>query len=111
MRSAHEASQRGGQVKRNPDRFPTRFMFQLTPDETDALRSQIATSNESRGGRRYFPHAFSEHGVVMLSAVLNSARAVGMSIRVVDAFVRVRELIASNKTGSKEVNAEKMARS
>jgi phage regulator Rha-like protein len=84
-------------VKRNPGRFPTRFMFQLSQDETGSLRSQFATSSQSRGGRRYLPHVFTEHGVVMLSAVLNSARAVEMSILVVDAFVRMRELIASNK--------------
>jgi hypothetical protein len=72
-------------------------MFQLTPDEAASLRSQIATSNESRGGRRYLPYVFPEHGVVMLSAVLNSARAIEMSILVVDAFVRLREIVANNK--------------
>src|SRR6266851_6393068 len=84
-------------VKRNLSRFPTNFMFRLTSDEAEFLRSQIATSNENRGGRRYLPYAFTEHGVVMLSAVLNSARAVEMSVFVVSAFVRMRELIAANK--------------
>ena len=84
-------------VRRNPERFPGRFMFQLTSKEAEALRSQNATSNTGRGGRRYLPYAFTEHGVVMLSSVLNSERAIQMSILVVDAFVRMRELIATNK--------------
>jgi phage regulator Rha-like protein len=84
-------------VRRNPSRFPANFTFQLTLEEMDALRSQFATSNSGRGGRRYAPYAFTEHGVVMLSAVLTSDRAVAMSILVVDAFIRMRELIASNK--------------
>ena len=84
-------------VKRNLERFPAAFMFQLTADEVDVLRSQIATSNSGRGGRRYLPFAFTEHGVVMLSAVLNSPRAIEMSILVVNAFVRMRELMAANK--------------
>lgn len=84
-------------VKRNPTRFPANFMFRLTPEESASLRSQNATSKEGRGGRRYSPYAFTEHGVVMLSSVLNSPRAVEMSILVVNAFVRLREMIASNK--------------
>ena len=84
-------------VRRNPSRFPEDFMFQLTEDEVDRLRSQFATSNEGRGGRRYAPYAFTEHGVVMLSSVLNSERAIQMSILVVNAFVRMRELIAHNR--------------
>jgi ORF6N domain len=79
-------------VKRNGDRFPKDFMFQLTEEEGGSLRSQIATSNSGRGGRRYQPYAFTEHGVAMLSSVLRSKRAVQMR-----AFVRMRELIASNK--------------
>ena len=65
--------------------------------ESEALRCQIGTSNEGRDGRRYLPYAFTEHGVVMLSSVLNSDRAIEMSILVVNAFVRMREMIASNK--------------
>jgi hypothetical protein len=84
-------------VSRNKNRFPARFMFQLTLEEANSLRSQIATSKPGRGGRRYLPYVFTEHGVVMLSSVLNSPRAVQMSIVVVDAFVRMRELIATNK--------------
>jgi ORF6N domain-containing protein len=84
-------------VQRNPERFPEHFMFQLTAEETAALRFQTGTSKTGRGGRRYLPYVFTEHGVVMLSAVLNSARAVQMSIMVVQAFVRLREMIAANK--------------
>lgn len=85
-------------VRRNMERFPERFMFQLSKAEASALRSQIVTLEHGRGRYpKYAPLAFTEHGVVMLSAVLNSARAVQMSIVVVDAFVRMRELIASNK--------------
>lgn len=82
-------------VKRNGERFPDRFMFQLTAQETENLKFQNGIA--SWGGRRTRPHAFTEHGVVMLSAVLNSQRAVEMSIRVVEAFIRMRELIAANK--------------
>lgn len=84
------------QVKRNQERFPPDFMFQLTAGEQDALRSQIATSNEGRGGRRYLPYAFTEHGAIMAATVLNSERAVEMSVFVVRAFVRLREMLASN---------------
>ena len=67
-------------VRRNSNRFPEDFMFQLTQEEAESLRSQIATSNEGRGGRRYLPHAFTELGVAMLSSVLNSERAVQMNM-------------------------------
>jgi hypothetical protein len=82
------------QVKRNIDRFPDTFMFQLTKAEFDGLKSQIATS--SWGGRRKLPYVFTEHGVVMLASVLNSAIAVAASIEVVKAFVRLRLMLASN---------------
>jgi hypothetical protein len=82
-------------VKRNRERFPSDFMFQLTKQEFDNLRSQIATSS-SYGGRRYPPYAFTEHGAVMLAAVLNSPVAVEASIQVVRAFVRLRQLLASD---------------
>jgi hypothetical protein len=84
-------------VKRNGERFPRDFMFRLTEEEGASLRSQIATSNIGRGGRRYQPYAFTEHGVAMLSSVLRSKRAVQMNILIVRAFVRMRELVASNK--------------
>ena len=83
------------QVQRNPGRFPKDFMFRLTEAEAANLRSQIATS--SWGGRRNLPYAFTEHGVAMLSAVLASARAVKMSVLIIRAFVRMRELLANHK--------------
>jgi hypothetical protein len=70
-------------------------MFQVTGEER--LRCQNGTSKTGRGGRRYLPYAFTEHGVVMLSSVLNSSRAIQMSILVVNAFVRMRELLSANK--------------
>ena len=84
-------------VKRNPERFPEDFMFQLSPEEGESLRSQIVISNAARGGRRYLPYAFTEHGVAMLSSVLNSKRAVQMNILIIRAFVKLRELLASHK--------------
>ena len=77
-------------VKRNLDRFPTEFMFQLTEEENKSLRSQIVTSKNGRGGRRYMPFAFTEHGVVMLSSVLNSEIATQINIAVVNAFIDMR---------------------
>jgi phage regulator Rha-like protein len=84
-------------LKRNPDRFPDDFMFQLTKEEFDSLRSQIVTSNTGRGGRRYLPYAFTEHGVSMLSSVLNSKRAVQLNILIIRTFIKIREILASNK--------------
>ena len=83
-------------VRRHLDRFPEDFMFQLTADESQFLRSPIVTSRP-HGGRRYLPYAFTEHGVAMLSSVLNSERAVQMNILIVRAFVKMRELLASHK--------------
>jgi hypothetical protein len=85
------------QVKRNQERFPSDFMFQLTRKEHAALRSQIATSKKTRGGRRYTPYALTEHGAIMAATVLNSKRAVRMSVFVVRAFVRLREMLATNR--------------
>jgi hypothetical protein len=82
-------------VKRNLSRFPATFMFQITPEEGARMRSQFATT--SKRPMKYQPLAFTEHGVVMLSSVLNSPRAIQMSIMVVEAFVRLRTLIAANK--------------
>ena len=85
-------------VKRNLERFPEDFMFQLGPEEVDSLRSQsVISKNPGRGGRRYAPYAFTEQGVAMLSTVLNSPRAIAVNIEIMRAFVRLRELIASNK--------------
>jgi len=83
------------QLKRNRARFPKDFAFQLTTEEFRNLRSQNATS-KGRGGRRYLPWAFSEHGAIMLASALNSDIAVQASIRVVRAFVRLREMVVAN---------------
>lgn len=85
------------QVKRNQDRFPDDFMFRLTQMETEALTSQIAMSKKGRGGRRTLPYAFTEHGAFMVANVLNSPRAVQMSVFVVRAFVKMRQVLAENK--------------
>lgn len=82
-------------VSRNVERFPKNFRFQLTKEEVDALRSQIATSN-GRGGRRYRPYMFTEQGIAMLSGVLRSDVAVKVSIRIMNTFVEMRHFIASN---------------
>lgn len=83
-------------VKRNIGRFPGDFMVQLTDDEWAILRSQFVIS-KGRGGRRYAPYAFTEHGALMLASVLNSERAVEIGVLVVRAFIRLRELLANNK--------------
>jgi ORF6N domain len=85
------------QVRRNRERFPSDFMFQLTAREFGSLRLQFATSKKGRGGRRFLPYAFTEHGAIMAATVLNSARAVAMSVHVVRAFVRLREMLAANR--------------
>jgi hypothetical protein len=92
------------QVKRNLERFPEDFMFQLTAEEADSLRSQFATSNAGRGGRRYLPFAFTEHGAVMLASVLNSPQAVEVSVYVVRAFVRLREVLATHTELAHKLN-------
>jgi ORF6N domain len=83
------------QLRRNLKRFPRDFAFHLTAEELRNLRSQIATSKK-RGGRRYLPWVFTEHGAIMLASVLNSNVAVQASVRVVRAFVRLREMVAAN---------------
>jgi hypothetical protein len=84
-------------VKRNLARFPPDFMFQLTVSEWAGLRSQIVTSTVRRGGRRYPPYAFTEQGVAMLSSVLGSDRAIAVNIQIMRAFVRMREMLITNK--------------
>ena len=84
-------------VKRNADRFPDDFMFQLDTEEFRNLRSQFVTSSGRHGGRRYAPYAFTEQGVAMLSSVLNSSRAVHVNIEIMRAFVRLRRMLAANK--------------
>jgi phage regulator Rha-like protein len=88
-------------VQRNLDRFPADFMFQLTPEESDDLRFQIGTSRW--GGRRYFPYAFTEHGVAMLSSVLKSKRAVQVNILIVRAFIQLRDMLASHKDLARKI--------
>jgi hypothetical protein len=83
------------QVKRNLERFPEDFMFQLSKDEVAALRSQIATSNNGRGGRRYAPYVFTELGVAMLSSVLRSKTAIAVNIEIMRAFVELRRVVGS----------------
>jgi phage regulator Rha-like protein len=83
-------------VKRNVSRFPKDFMFRLTKKEAESLRFQIETSN-GRGGRRYLPYAFTEHGVAMLSSVLSSDRAVQMNIAIIRAFIKLRDILATHK--------------
>lgn len=87
-------------VKRNAKRFPESFCFQLTEDEYEDLRSQIATSNtenvSSKGGRRYLPYAFTEQGIAMLSAVLRSDEAIQVSVNIMNAFVKMRRFLAEN---------------
>ena len=85
------------QVRRNMRRFPADFMFQLTGEEYGRLRSQIATSNEQKGGRRYVPLVFTEYGVAMLSSVLHSERAIQVNIDIMRAFARLRGLLATHK--------------
>ncbi len=84
-------------VRRNPDRFPQDFMFQITKEENEALLLQIARANIGRGGRKTPPYAFTELGVAMLSTVLRSQRAIQMNMLIMRAFVKLRELIASHK--------------
>ena len=90
------------QVKRNIDRFPPEFAFQVASEELTILRSQIATSS-SHGGRRYLPYVFTEHGVLMAANVLNSPRAVAVSVALVKAFVRLREVLATNQVVAKRL--------
>jgi hypothetical protein len=86
-------------VRRNGSRFPDDFMFQLTMEEDEGLKSQIVTSNDQmgRGGRRKLPNAFTEQGVAMLSSVLNSERAIQVNIAIMRAFVKLRELLITNR--------------
>ncbi len=89
-------------VKRNLERFPPDFMFQLTKEEFNLLRSQTVTSR-GWGGRRYPPYAFTEQGVAMLSSVLRSPQAIGVNIEIMRAFVRLRRLLASHARLEKKI--------
>jgi len=92
-------------VKRNIERFPDFFMFQLTEDEFNSLRCQIGTSNETRGGRRFLPYVFTEHGVLMLSSVLNSKKAISVNIEIMVTFIKLRQF-ALSQSGTDEQIAE-----
>ena len=106
-------------VKRNIERFPEDFMFQLTAEEARALRYHSGTSTAAedeasgsqfgtsigRGGRRYLPYVFTEHGVAMLSSVLRSPRAVQVNIEIMRAFVRLRQLLQSNAALARKLAA------
>src|SRR3989344_2609438 len=84
-------------IKRNIERFPADFMFQLTVEEADLLRSQIVTLKTGRGRhRKYLPYAFTEQGVAMLSSVLRSKRAIHVNIEIMRAFVRLRQMLSTN---------------
>jgi hypothetical protein len=85
------------QVRRNRDRFPADFMFELSPEELNIWRSQFATSKGTKKGLRHVPMAFTEQGVAMLSGVLNSKRAIQLNIRIMRAFVRLRQTIPLHK--------------
>jgi hypothetical protein len=93
-------------VKRNIERFPPDFMFQLSQEEYGAfLRCQIGTSKKGRGGRRYLPYAFTEQGAAMLSSVLRSKRAVEVNIAIMRTFVRLREILADNALLRKKIES------
>jgi len=94
---------RGEKVLLDADlaRFPADFMFQLTAEEWDSLRSQIVTSKTQRGGRRYLPYAFTDQGIAMLTSVLKSQRAVRVDIEIMRAFVRLRVLATHKELAQK----------
>jgi len=91
------------QVRRNVSRFPEDFMFELNSEEFEYLRTQIATSK--RGGTRYAPIAFTEHGVSMLSSILNSDKAIKINIEIIRAFSRYRALLSESKELKSEIQA------
>lgn len=91
------------QVKRNRERFPQDFMFQLNDIEASFLRSQFATS-KAQGGRRYLPYVFTEHGALMLANVLNSETAINASIKVIRAFIHLRKMVISQAELSRKLD-------
>jgi hypothetical protein len=93
------------QMARNPLRFPTDFMFQLTQQEYNTLRSQFAISKTGRGGRRFLPYVFTQEGIAMLSSVLNSERAIQVNVAIMRTFVRMRELTAKNDSLTRKLDA------
>ena len=99
-----EVKQLKRQVKRNQDRFPADFMFELSKEEYDALRSQFGTLKRGEHSK-YLPYAFTEQGVAMLSSVLRSTRAVQVNIEIMRAFVRLRQILASNAQLARKLDA------
>lgn len=91
-----ETKQLKRQVNRNIDRFPSDFMFELTEIESESLRCQIGTSKIGRGGTRYLPMVFTEHGVLMLSSVLNSSKAIQVNIQIMRIFTKIRQMLTDN---------------
>jgi len=98
-----ETKQLNRAVSRNKERFPEAFAFQLTNEEWNSLRCQIGTSNAGRGGRRYLPFVFTEHGVVMAANILKSKRAIWVSIEIARAFIRMRQIMTSHREMGKEL--------
>jgi phage regulator Rha-like protein len=92
-------------VNRNSGRFPSDFMFQISPKELQSLRFQTGTSKTGRGGRRYAPYAFTEQGVAMLSSVLRSSRAVQVNVAIMRTFVRLREMLATHEELRRKIDA------
>ncbi len=93
------------QVRRNLKKFPSDFMFSLTAEEFERLMLQNATSKKGRGGRRKLPLVFTEHGAVMAATILSSAKAIAMSVYVVRAFIKLREMLAENRELAKKLEA------
>ena len=91
-------------VKRNIERFPEDFMFQLTVEEFKFLRFQIGISKKGRGGRRFLPYVFTEQGVAMLSSVLRSKRAIQVNIVIMRAFVKLKEILSAHKELAQKLN-------
>jgi len=91
-------------VKRNIDRFPEDFMFQLTDEEWESLRFQIGTSKEGKGGRRFSPYVFTEHGVLMLSNVLGSKRAITVSIQILRVFTKLKKMAIAHNELTTQLN-------
>ena len=90
-------------VKRNIERFPDFFMFQLTEDEFNRLRCHFGTSNDRKGGRRYLPYVFTEHGVLMLSSVLNSKKAISVNIEIMITFINMRQYVLSQGNTNEQI--------
>lgn len=96
-------------VKRNIERFPDDFMFQLTQEEWEHLKSQIGISKNSRGGRRFLPCVFTEHGVLMLSNVINSSRAINVSIQIIRVFDKLRQFAVTQNQLNERISSLEQA--